>query len=387
MHGTDYSGRGIGGSEKVIMKILLLATHLNFGGIGSYVLNLARGLEKKGNTVFVASSGGDLVSRLLSEGIEHIDLNIKTKSELSPKIIFSFLKLRRLIRQRDIGIIHSQTRVTQVLSWFLSRSLSVPFVTTCHGYFKVRMGRRIFACWGERVIAISEAVKRHLLNDFGLRPDRVRLVYNGIEVGTASPAPEGPAGYPKEQIRKRLGLRDGPVIGIIARLSGVKGHKYLVEAMKDVISSEPGAQLLIAGDGPFKDALTNLIDKTGIRNNTVLIPSAENTGELFSLMSVYVSPSLKEGLGLSILEAQANYVPVVAFRTGGICDVIENEVTGLLAEPFDTKMLASYILRLLRDKALSLRLKQAAYKLVKEKFSLEAMAENTLRVYEEVCIK
>lgn len=359
------------------MNVLFLTTHLNFGGITSYVVNLARQLKRNGHTVFVASSGGDLTGQILTEGIEHINLDIKTKSELSPKIIFSFLKLKRIIRQKNIQIIHSHTRVTQVLSHLLSRSLSVPYVTTCHGYFKARINRRIFGCWGKIVIAISGPVKKHLITDLGVIPEKVRLVYNGVEARDKRE-------FPRAQIRQRLGLKDGPVVGIIARLSAVKGHKYLIEAMRHVIDEERQAQLLIVGDGPDKKAIVNLIEARGIKDNTVLIPSRRYLDDFFSIMSAYVSPSLQEGLGLSILEAQANSVPTVAFRTGGISDVIKNEVTGLLSEPYDTKALANCILRLIRNKELSLKIKQAAYGLVEKKFSLKVMAENTLKVYEEV---
>jgi len=87
---------------------------------------------------------------------------------------------------------------------------------------------------------------------------------------------------------------------------------------------------------------------------------------------------------LSLLEAQANYVPAVAFKTGGITDVIEHELTGLLVEAFDTKALAGSIVRLLQDEELADQIRQAAYKSVGEKFSLSSMAENTVNVYKEV---
>lgn len=358
------------------MNILVITTHLNFGGITSYVVNLAEGLVKNGHKVFVASSGGDLVGRLKKQGIEHINIDIKTKSEFSPKIIFAFFKLKKIIREKNIQVIHSQTRVTQVLSYLLSRVLSVPYVATCHGYFKPHLGRRIFGAWGNKVIAISRAVREHLINDFRVSADKVQLVYNGININSKRQ-------YPVNEIKKRLGLSDGPVVGIVARLSIVKGHKYLIEAMKEVISRKPQAKLLIVGDGPLRDELLMLIKKNGISSNTLILPFTENIAEIFSVMSVYVSPSLQEGLGLSILEAQANYVPCVGFRVGGISDIIIHEANGLLVEPFDVSALASNILRLIQDNDLSLRLSGEAYKIVQQRFSLEEMAANTIKVYED----
>src|SRR3990170_4572754 len=93
------------------VNILLLSTHLNIGGIASYVVNVAKVLKKRGHRVIVSSSGGDMVRELNKAGIEHIKLNIKTKSELSPKLWFALPKLLALIRNYDIEVIHAHTRV------------------------------------------------------------------------------------------------------------------------------------------------------------------------------------------------------------------------------------------------------------------------------------
>ena len=155
------------------MKVLLLSTHLNIGGIGCYIVNLARYLKRRGHEVFVSTSGGDMVDELLKEGIAHIKINLKTKSELSPKLLWALPRLLSLVRDKDIQIIHAHTRVAQVLAYLLSRMLRVPYVTTCHGFFKLRIGRKIFKCWGDKTIAISEAVKRHLISDFNIPSEDV----------------------------------------------------------------------------------------------------------------------------------------------------------------------------------------------------------------------
>lgn len=358
------------------MNVLILTTHLNFGGITSYVLNLSAQLKKEGHNVFVGSSGGDLKERLQASGIAHFDLDIKTKSELSPKVIFSFLKLKKILRAKNIQVIHAQTRVTQVLAYLLSKALNIPYVTTCHGYFKLRWGRKAFGFWGERVIAISEAVRKHLTDDFKLPRQQVKLVYNGVEI---RPKKE----FDLEELKKKFGLKDVPIVGIVARLSGVKGHKYLIEAMRYVTSTRADVQLLIVGDGPSKQELFNLVDKLYLKENVVFLPPRENLEEIFSLMSVYASPSVQEGLGLSILEAQANLVPVAAFASGGIKDVIKHEVTGLLVEPFAVKELAGAILRLILDTELSEEIKKSAYAQLVREFSTENMAKETIGVYRE----
>ena len=164
------------------MKILHLATHINMGGIGRYVTNLAKTLKGRGHTVLVTSSGGELEKVLSREGIKHIYLDIRTKSELSPKVIKSFFALKSFIKEEKIDLIHAHTRVTQVLAALLSSHLKVPYVTTCHGFFRKRLGRRIFGCWGQKVVAISEAVKNQLIHDFNVDEERIALIHTGVEL-------------------------------------------------------------------------------------------------------------------------------------------------------------------------------------------------------------
>ena len=107
------------------MNILFLTTHANTGGITSYILTLGEALVKSGHKVLVASSGGDCVPRMEAVGIRHVKVNIRTKSEAHPKLLLSLPSLSRLIRDEEINIIHAQTRVTQVLGFFLNSSYGV----------------------------------------------------------------------------------------------------------------------------------------------------------------------------------------------------------------------------------------------------------------------
>ena len=130
------------------MNILFLTTHVNTGGITSYILTLGETLVKSGHKVWVASSGGDNVSRIEAAGMRHLQINVRTKSELHPKLLLSMPPLLDLIRDEKINIIHAQTRVTQVLGEVLSRLSGIKLVTTCHGFFRPRWFRKTFPCWG-----------------------------------------------------------------------------------------------------------------------------------------------------------------------------------------------------------------------------------------------
>lgn len=361
------------------MNILILANHFNPGGISNYVINLAQGLKARGHKVIVGSSGGEWLERLDKAGIRHIGLPLRTKSIISPKLFLAYFALKGIIREENIEVIHSQTRVTSVLACWVSRESGTPFISTCHGFFRTSWERMIFPCWGRRVIAISEAVREHLIRDFRVSQEIIRLVHNGIDIEKE----KGKRKKAKIELKREFGLKDGPVAGIIARLSEVKGHKYLIMAMKSVIKEIPDAQLLIVGEGKIQKDLEALADKLGIEKNIRFIPAVSDISEPLSVMDVFVMPSLQEGLGLSIMEAMLSGVPVAASEVGGIPSLVKDGITGILVRPEDSDGLALAIIDLLKNKEKAAVMAVAAKELIVREFSLEKMVEQTERVYFE----
>jgi len=364
------------------MKILLVATHLNFGGIASYTASLAKGLSKRGHKVFVASGGGDFTRKLKEDGIVHLRLPVSTKSELNPKVLISALILSGFVRRESIDIMHAHTRVTQIASNIASKLTGVPYVTTCHGFFKKRTGRRLFGAWGRKVIAISEAVREHLVNDFKIQKARIELVYNGIDLESIKDYSEGE----REQIKRGLRLQSGPVVGVIARLSPVKGHRYLIEAMKLVLEKIPDAGLLIIGNGKIKGELVALSQGLGISSSVRFLDSVFDTPKYLSIMDVFALPSIQEGLGLSTIEALAVKRAVVASDVGGIYSVVRDHSTGLLVPPREPRALADAILKLFSDEPLRRKYGNEGRRLVEEKFSLDLMIEKIERIYRMIVV-
>lgn len=358
------------------MNILHLTNHLNIGGISQYVLTLAAGLKKRGHKIFLASSGGVLLSNFEEEGIIYLHLNLKTKSELSYKLWLSYFKLKKYIRENHIEIIHAHSRTTQVLAHFLSRATEATYISTCHGFFKKRFSRRLFPCWGQKVIAISRAVKEHLLSDFKVGEEKIKIIHSGVLIS------EEKSGFAKEA----FGLTDGPIIGIIARLSPEKGHVYLIKAMSEVIRHIPSAQLLIVGDGRLKKELVRLTEDLGLKKNVFFLAAEENLTGLFSVMDIFVLPSLKEGLGLSLMQAMRYGLPVVGSDIGGIRDLVRHQETGLLVKTKDAADLAQAILELLHNPQQAKILGENARSFIKENFSVERMVSETEEVYRE-CLK
>lgn len=361
------------------MNILYLANHFNVGGITSYILTLAKGMKKKGYNAYVAAGKGELSNLLAQEGIAYIPIPAKTKAEISLNVLASFLKLLPEIKKKNIDIIHANTRVTQVIGCLLSHYTHKPFISTCHGFFNKRFFRRIFPCWGAKVIAISEQVKIHLMNDFLIPEAEIRLIHHGIDKEKFII----PANEYIEEKKNELGLSNGPVIGIIARLSPVKGHVYLIQALKIVLEKFPSAQLLIVGEGKIKQGLVNLCKKLEITKQVNFVPNTLDTKAILSVMDIFVLPSLHEGLGLSLMEAMIMGRAVIGTEVGGIKALIHGGVNGLLVKPENVLQLSDAIIELLLDSGKRKILGNNAKIFIEENFSEEKMIHQTEKLYLE----
>jgi len=359
------------------MNILFIANHLNVGGISSYLLTLASGLKQKGHEVYLASSGGELENKFIQAKVTLLKVPLATKNEISPGIFFSFWKLSKAIRKFNIDLIHSHSRTTQVLGDLLGRFLAKPHIFSCHGFFKPKISRRIFGCWGQSVIAISQQVKEHLIIDFKLDKSKISVVPNGIDTKNFGDFSA------RDRRRKDLGINAAFVVGIIARLSDVKGHLYLVRAMQQVVKIFPAAKLFIIGEGKMQNALIKEVDLLGIKENVLFIPQVSNTQEMLAAMDVFVMPSLQEGLGLALMEAMAQGLPVVGCAVGGIKTLIQDKRNGLLVAPADSAALAQAIIALLGDALLRRALGAQAREFIIANFSKEEMVDKTEIIYQQ----
>jgi len=359
------------------MTVLLLTTHFQTGGITSYLLTLSRSLIAQGHHVVMVSSGGNMVTDLEKLGAVHLTLNMRTKSVLSPKLFPAIRRIRREIHDRGISVIHAQTRVTQFMAAVLSRMTGVPHVSTCHGFFRPRLWRRIFPCWGRRVIAISDQVAVHLRRDFGVAPERIRVIRNGIDLHRFSPAnPQRHAEY-----QERLGCGHRKVVGILARLSDVKGHHILIEALNLVKTDVPQVKLLIVGEGRQEAVLKRQVADSGLTEWVDFYPVVNQASDFLAAFDCFVMPSLQEGLGLSVMEAQAAGLPVIASRVGGIPSLIRDGETGILVPPGDVRHLARAIRRVLTDADLARRLGEQARHEAEQFYGAQEMAQAVLDVY------
>ena len=366
------------------MHVLQITSHLNMGGISSYVLALSERLIQRGHRVTIASAGGQLAVRASASGATLWTIPLRTKQEFSPQVLWAPGALARRLRAEPADVIHAHTRVGQVAAAYASRRAKIPYVTTWHGMFRPNIGRWLWPCSGDRTIAISEPVRQHLLKDFRVPTERVRLVWNGVDVERYA---QRPAADAVARFRSQHGLAPGaPVIGGIGRLASgrVKGFDLLLAAAAQVKETYPDLQVIIAGEGPRRPFLEEKIRSLGLASCARLIGAVEDVRIPLAVMDVFMFPARwPEGFGLTLVEAMAAGRPVVATRVGAVPYIVEDRRHGLLVPPEEPDALAAAVVRLLRDRAGAERLGQQAQQRVREDFSLESMVDGVEAIYHE----
>lgn len=318
------------------------------------------------------------MSELSQLGAQHITVDIKTKSELSYKIYGNLFEIAGIVKKKKIECIHAQTRVTQVLAALISLLTKVPYVTTYHGFFKTRLSRKVFPCWGKKVIAISEQVSDHLIHDFHCPESKVVVVQHGLEEKK-----EGWSEKQKQDRRKILRLNAGPIIGMVARLSDVKGQDILIKAMVKIVEKFKDANLVLVGEGKFKGALLSLVKELALEKHVSFLPIINDQNNILPLFDIFVMPSRQEGLGLSVMEAQAHGLAVIAADVGGLPTLVHDGKTGLLFPRENVEALAKAIIRLIQDTTKRAELGKTAQIFIRTHFPFHHMIDQTIDVYQK----
>jgi glycosyltransferase involved in cell wall biosynthesis len=227
----------------------------------------------------------------------------------------------------------------------------------------------------DQLIAVSRSIVRKIAAEERIGAP-VRLIYNGVDLQRfedQAPAP----------IREEYGMESGShIVGVVARLEPEKGHQTLIEAWPQVLRSCPDAYLLIVGEGSRRDFLEQWAAAHRVAHRVIFTGRRDDVPAVTAALDVAVLPSWREAQGLSILEAMARSRPVVASDVGGIPEMIEDGVTGLLVEHDNPVALAAAIVRLLLDPAEAERIARAGHDLVHGRFCVELMVKAIEEIYD-----
>ncbi len=345
-------------------RILFTLPDLDRSGIGFSAQNLAAGLLRQGMEVMVlAARGGE---REFS--FRHLGAKVLTAYGWGLPLIGR--SSRQAVLDFRPDVIHAQGVSVAARSARLAGWLSRPLVVTANR-LEPEEGQILARLPEAGVIAVSEAIRERLINQSGLDRERVAVIPNCLDLEQ----------FPCRPFDSTGPDRHVPVVGTFGTLTERKGQRVFVQAAARVVLSGTDAEFVIMGQGPDKGRLRAMAADLGLSKRLTFCPgSTVDAGKLGS-MDLFVEPSFQEGLGLSVLQAMAAGIPVVASGVGGIYSLVEDGQTGVLVPSGDDKVLAESIKRLLADPRRRLEIARHARDKVESQFSAEKVAARVAEYY------
>jgi glycosyltransferase involved in cell wall biosynthesis len=369
------------------MFSLHIDTARTWRGGQNQVLLTVNGLRALGHrAALVAHPDGEL-RRRAAEGMDLIPIAPRMEMDLS-----AAWQLSRVVRRLGPDIVHAHDAHGVAMA-ALALSMGAPSTTRAGGRAPALVAaRRVdfhfrgnsFSRWKQRqvdcFIAASEAIRRILIAD-GIPAERTITVHEGIDVDHVLAAPP-------VNVHEALWLpHHAPVVGNVAALVPHKGQRHLIDAAHLVVREVPDARFVILGEGELREPLERQVREHHLEKHVLLPGFRTDVLGCIKGFDLFAMSSVTEGLGTSLLDAMACSRAIVATRAGGIPEVVEDGVTGILVNPRDHAAMAQAIVRLLEDDVRRKQMGEAGFARVNERFTVERMVAATARVYAEVRTK
>lgn len=361
------------------MKVLQILPSLELGGVERGVIDLVRGMKRLGEESVVISSGGSLVKELQKMGVPHYSLPVHEKSPSSLTLIS---QIADIIRRENVDIVHARSRVPAWLAYFAARQTGAAFVTTCHGYYSTHFLSRVMG-WGRRVIVISRVIARHMMDDFKVLPEKIRLIHRGVDLSQFEASQAKPTSAMHDSARPFRVIN-------IGRLSPIKGQLEFLHAIHHLRSRVPNLRVQIVGSEDRKKTkytaeLLETIERLGLASCVEMLGTRRDIPELLAQSDLLVLSTLvPEAFGRVLVEAGAMGKPVIATRLGGVLDILDHEENGLMVTPGDVREMADAMHRIYLKPEEAAHFSARLQEKVRAQFSLDLMVKKTLEVYEEV---
>ncbi len=357
------------------MKILYGITKSNFGGAQRYVFELVVEMKKKGHDVAVLCGGqGTLVEKLKEEKVRIITLNELQRDISIVKEFLSFFQILKVLKTEQPDIFHINSSKMGGLGGFAGRIASIKkIVFTSHGWafnesrpfwqkIVIKFFTWVTILFTHKTICVSGNTKKDV-ERLPFIKNKLVVIHNGIS-------------------RFNLAQREDKsfTVGTIAELHRIKGLDVLLQAWSKFIKHHQ-ANLVIIGEGEERQNLENMAKNMGISDSVIFKGFVDDARQLLSSFDIFCMPSRSEAMPYALLEAGLAGLPVIATPVGGISEIIESGVTGVLVPVENAEVLFSTLVLLAEDEELRKRLGTNLKSSIKENFSFEKMVKNTLNTY------
>jgi glycosyltransferase involved in cell wall biosynthesis len=371
------------------IRLLNVVATLMCGGTENQFMSLGRSLDRRRFDLEFAClrRRGGFVDELDERRIPLLEYNVATFRSF--RAVAHQARLARHIAERRIDIVHAYSFYGNVFAIPPARLAGAPVVIASirdlAPYLTPAQKRlqRLVCRFAGCILVNADAVRNWLIAE-RYDPSKIVVIRNGVDVRPCGRATAS------ERLLGELGLSQAwPVVGVVSRLSRLKGLEQFLQAAAIVTTRFPSARFLIVGDTSPDDRaylteLTGLAGKLGLMDRVVFAGLRTDARELLAGVTVSVMPSLNEALSNVLLESMAAGVPVVATRVGGTPEAIEDGVNGLLVPPADSAALARAIGQVLADPLLAARLGHTARRTAAARFTTEQMVRATEQLYESL---
>lgn len=357
-------------------KVMHLVISLRTGGLERFVIDLVQAQAQDCEPIVVClEQGGGLIDQCPAETIV---------LDLSPGLhLGAVLDIARIAREKKIQVIHTHNEKAQFYGGLAGLLARVPVVHTKHGKNStdkrslIRNNLNARLC--KKIITVSKDAGEQCVCDEKIPESKVIIVLNGVDTARFSSRHE------RGNVKASLGIApEELVIGHVARMAPVKDQGLLLSACGLLKEQGVHFRLLLVGDGPSRAELERLAHSLGIKGQVIFAGVRHDISNLMQAMDVFVLSSLSEGISLTIVEAMACELPVIATAVGGNPEVVLNGETGYLVQTGDARGLSLRIAELLLDPQLRARFGRNGRIRVESQFSLTRATDQYARVYKDV---
>lgn len=367
-------------------KILFYTDSRQFGGAEKYLSILIQGLNRDKYEIIFISKDQNICSKIGKNNVQIKNLPFRN---------FSLFNLIRIFRNEKPQIIHVNFYVPCTCVWAVlaAKIVGIPYIIgTVHStvltttnipfvrFFKKAIVLLIYH-FVDLFITVSDKSKEELCLNYKIRNKNVMVIYNGIDFMEYNYIDAEKVYYEKA----RLGLKENTkVVGVVSRLVKNKGIEVFISSIPDILKDFPNARFLIVGEGDLFDRLKDLTIALGVKDEVFLTGYKEDIKMMLALIDIFVVSSLHESFPLNVMEAMAAKLPVVATNVGGIPELVDDGVTGILIPPNNPKILSREICKLLKDPSKYKEMGQWGRDRVGKYFSSNEMIENTEKIYDKL---
>jgi glycosyltransferase involved in cell wall biosynthesis len=369
-------------SEKI--KILHVCETGGIGGAETVLLNIVSNLDSDSfdSSVLLFRSGW-LYDKIIARGI---DISVmKTAKSFDLSLIW---RLWRKIISDKIDIVHSHLPDSNVYCAIAGRLAGVPVITTYHGKLRTHRGLStvgklkyffIRHC-ASKIISVSDYLKNELHSYAKMPLKKIATVYNGVGFDQLD------SQFETEKLKRKIGILDGErVVGIVANMRSDKGYEYFIKAARLICEGIPQTKFIVVGEerSDIKTMMEKEIGQSCLRGKVLFLGFREDISALLNIMDIFILSSTSEGLSIATIEAMAIGIPVVATRSGGPEEIVEDGKTGFLVPIRDDIALAEKALQILRNPELARAFSKEAKNHVRGKFNIENMIKQYETIYRD----